>query len=343
MAGRTFPLIGGGAVKRLLKCRDHTGRTRPLALRLLALLLMAQAIPVAVGTGTSLLNINLGCTYALAALGLSIIFGLGGYISIAQAAVMAGGGYTFILLFGSHIGLPLALILATLAGGIVSTATGIVGTRVKTHYFILISLAMAEIIELVLTNAVGVTGGSNGMALGGTPSLFGFELTNATVYFRLVSVLVAVVWYLTDSLRASRFGLALRAQLVDEYLALAAGIATERYRVAATAVGGLFGGLAGGLFAIFVGYLGPQDFSIDFAILLLLMVVIAGTGRGGSVIVAALILTYLSQGLLTLAALGKLIYGVGLVALILFAPDGLGGVPNGLRKLRMRAIPRRRQ
>lgn len=338
-----FP-AGASVAKRLLARRDRVaGRIRPRVWRLLTLLLVVQAVPLVGGSSTTLLNINLGCTYALAALGLWIIFELGGFVSIAQAAVMAGGGYTFSLVLGPHIGVPLALLLATLAGGVVSTATGIVGARVKSHYFILISLAMAEIIGLVLTNAVSVTGGSNGIALTAPPLLFGFDLTDATSYFRLVSVLLVVTWYLTDSLHASRFGLALRAQVIDEYLALAAGIATERYRIAATAVGGLFAGLAGGLFAICIGYLGPQNFSIDLAILLLLMIVIAGAGRSGSIIVAALILTYLSQGLLTLAAIGKLVYGVGLVVLILFAPEGLGGLWDGLRNLCARAVAPKRK
>jgi len=323
-----------GPSRLLAAARDRgvPGRQRALFTRLVAVTLVVQLVPGFISS-PNLLTLNLACTYAVAAVGLSIIFTLGGFISVAQAAVMATGGYVFILLFGPGVGLPVALLLACLGGAAVSALMGFAGARVKSHYFILISLAIAETISLVLTNASDLTGGANGVGLKAPASIAGLELAVPLDYFRCISVLVVVSAYLADSLRASRAGVALRAQSVDEYLALAAGVTVGRYRILATAVGGAFGGIAGGMLAILDSYLGPQNFALDTAILLLLMVVIAGTGRAGSVIVSALVLTFLSQGLLTLTSTGKLIYGLGLIALIIFAPDGLGGVARAGRRL----------
>lgn len=311
----------------ILGDRGVPGRQRPLLTRLIAVVLLVQVVPGLV-SGPNLLTLNLACVYAMAAIGLSIVFSLGGFVSVAQAAVMAVGGYILILLFGPTVGFPVALLLAGLGGALVSALTGIVGARVKSHYFILISLALAETIQLVITNATSVTGGANGVGLKAPASVLGLDLGLPTDYFRFITILTFVVIYLADSLRASRAGLALRAQTVDGYLALAAGVAIGRYRIMATAIGGVFAGLAGGMVAIRDGYLGPQNFGLDTSILLLLMVVIAGTGRAGSVVVSALILTFLSQGLLTLTSTGTLIYGMGLIVLIIFAPEGLGGLPR---------------
>lgn len=327
-----------GGLRAVLRRPGVAGRQRPMLVRLVVVAVVVQVVPDLI-SAPNLLTLNLGCTYAIAAIGLSVIFSMGGFVSVAQAAVMATGGYALILLFGPHLGLPLALGAACLTGAAVSAVTGLVGARVRSHYFILISLAVAESIGLVLTNATGLTGGANGVAIKAPASIFGLELGTPLGYFRFIAVLVVVAIYVADSLRASRGGLALRAQTVDEYLALSAGVAIGRYRILATVVGGALAGLAGGMVAILDSFLGPQNFGLDIAILLLLMVVIAGTGRAGSVVVSALILTFLSQGLLTLTSTGRLIYGVGLIVLIIFAPEGLGGLPRAARALLRRVAP----
>jgi branched-chain amino acid transport system permease protein len=298
--------------------------SRPRFLRFVAFAVVAQAVPAIVSDST-LVTINLACVYAVAAVGLNVIFGLGGLISIGQAGVMAVGGYATILLFGKSVGLAVALLLACVGGALVSVLMGLVGARVRTHYFVLASLAIAEVIVLVATNATGLTGGSNGTALAGIPIVAGLNLTTTTGFFRFGAVLVLIVVYLADALRASRGGLGLSALTMNEYLALAAGVDPRVSRALATAVGGVFGGLAGGMLALLDGYLGPASFDLGTATLLLLIVIVAGRGANGSVVIAALILTFLSQGFLTNPTVGQLAYGIGLIVLIIAAPDGLYG------------------
>jgi ABC-type branched-subunit amino acid transport system permease subunit len=304
--------------------------------------LLAQLVPWLVGSDSRMLTVDLACVYAIGAIGLNVIFGMGGLISIAQAAVMAIGGYTLILLFGDEMGIVPALLAAAGAAAAVSLLTAVVGARIKTHYFILVSLALAQIILLIATKATGLTGGSNGTAIKDVPAIAGLDLTLPGEFFRFAVVVVVIVWYLADTLRASRIGLGLSALTMNEHVAMAAGVAPQRYRLLAAGVGGAFGGLAGGMLALLIGYLGPQTFGLQTAILLLLIVVVAGQARNGSVVLAALILTILTQGLLTYRAVGQLVYGIGLILLIVFAPEGLSGAAQAVRKLLRRTALRER-
>ena len=311
--------------------------TRPRFLRFVVFAVIVQMVPALLPTAR-LLTVDAAIVYAVAAVGLNVIFGYGGLISVGQAAVMAVGGYALVIIFDHNVGLAPSLLGACAAGAIVSVVMGLVGARIKTHYFILASLAVAEIIVLFITNQTGLTGGAIGKALTGDATVAGFDLRTTTGFFRVASVVVLIVVYLADTLRASREGLALSALTMNEHLALAAGVNPQASRVLATAVGGIFGALGGAMLGLLDGFLGPQDFDLKTATLLLLIVVVAGRARNGSVIVAALILTFLSQGFLTLQAVGQLVYGLGLIVLIIVAPQGLHGLVEWIR-VRARRVP----
>jgi branched-chain amino acid transport system permease protein len=306
--------------------------SRPRFTRVVVIAAVLQVVPLLV-SNTTLLTIDNACIYALAAIGLNIIFGMGGLISIGQAGVMAVGGYAAMIVFNHSLGIGPALLVACCFGGVTSLLMGLVGARVRTHYFILASLAIAEAILLVATNASGLTGGGNGQALAGEGVILGFNLSSIDGFFRVGSVLVLVGVYLADALRSSRLGLGLSALTMNEHMALASGVNPHSARAVATGVGGVFAAVAGAFLAFLDGYLGPQDFDISTATLLLLIVVVGGRARNGSIVLAAVIMTFLSQGFLTLEAVGQLIYGLGLIILIIFAPSGLYGIAKWLRDL----------
>lgn len=304
---------------------------RPRFWRFLVLAVILQAVP-AIVSASSLLWINLACVYAVAAVGLNVIFGLGGLLSVGQAGVMAVGGYMTILIFGEDVGLVPAVLLACVGGAAASLLIGLVGARVKTHYFVLASLAVAETIVIVINNETELTGGANGMAIKAPPVIAGFNLLDPVHFFHIASVVVLLAAYLADALRASRGGLALSAMTMNEHAAMASGVSPLGVRALATAVGGVLGALGGAMLALLSGYLGPQDFHLATAALLLLIVVVAGRGRNGSVVLAAVLLTWLSQGLLTLQSVGQLVYGMALILLLVFAPEGIYGAAEWMRK-----------
>jgi branched-chain amino acid transport system permease protein len=281
----------------------------------------------AVLSGPNLLTFDLAAVYATAAIGLNVIFGFGGLLSIAQAAVMAVGAYTLVeVLNRFSIGALAALALAGLGGAIVSGITGLIAIRIRSHYFILVSIALAEGVLLVITNENGFTGGSNGIGIASPASVFGVPMGDPGKFVLLAVPLLALVWYLAECLRVSRLGVALHAARGDDYLALASGIPVHRCRLWATVIGGVFGGLAGGMLALLNSYIGPQDFALDTAVLLLLIVVFGGAASNGGTVVAAVVLTALTQGLLTVTAVGDLVYGLAIVLLLIFARRGLAGL-----------------
>lgn len=285
-------------------------------------------VAAAVLSGPNLLTFDLAVVYAVAALGLNVIFGLGGLLSIAQAAIMAVGAYglTLTLNHQQGVGVLPALLLATFLGAVTSGITGVIAMRIRSHYFILASVALAVGVLLVITNERGTTGGSNGLGLAAFPTVFGLSPTDPHDFLILAVPVAGLVWYLASSLRDSRLGIALHAIRSDDYLALSSGMPLHRCRFWATVIGGAFGGLAGGLLALLNGYIGPQDFGLDTAVLLLLMVVFGGASSNGGTVVAALILTALTQGLLSVTTIGELVYGVAIVLLLLFARNGLSGL-----------------
>lgn len=292
-------------------------------------------------SGPNLLTFDLAAVFATAAIGLNVIFGLGGLLSIAQAAVMAVGAYTLVLTLNQYsIGVLAALALACVGGAIASAITGVIAIRIRSHYFILVSIALAEGVLLVITNEVGLTGGSNGIGLSEPGTLFGVQLSDPQGFVLLAVPLLALVWYLAECLRASRLGIALHAVRSDDYIALACGIPVHRCRLWATVIGGAFGGLGGGMLALLNSYIGPQDFALDTAVLLLLMVVFGGIAANGGTVLAAIVLTVLTQGLLTVTSVGDLVYGLAILVLLIFARQGLAGL--GHRAFRW-AVRRRGQ
>jgi branched-chain amino acid transport system permease protein len=288
------------------------------------------AVPTLLGSDATLQTINLAFIYGIAALGLNIIFGLSGLLSIAQAAMMGVGAYALAFAMARSLGILPSVALACMAGALISGLTGLASARIRSHYFILLTLALAQALVLLDQNNPDLTGGSNGMPLQGPTQLFGFELSTADGLFYVAMPLLLLSWYLADAFKRSRPGLALRALNTDEYLALMAGVATGRARFYATLIGGAFAGLAGALLALDDVYIGPQNFDLDTSSLLLLIVVLGGPGSNAGTIAAAVVLTVLLQGTLMMTTIGLLIYGLAIVVLIIVAPGGLAGLGRHL-------------
>lgn len=304
---------------------------RPRSIYFIGVLLLVELLPFAIPVQFMLI-LNLAIVYAVGAVGLNIIFGYAGLVSIAQAALMAVGGYLTAVLTARGIGFEMALVLAGAGGGVVSLVIGLIGTRVKTHYFILASLAIAELVSLVAINETGVTGGSNGIALASNGHVLGIDISSTGSFFRVAALFLALIAYFADALRASRAGLGMTALAGNEYAALASGVGARRHFAIANLAGGVLGGIAGWMLVVLDGYTGPADYGIDTATVLLLVVVVGGRGRHGSLVIAAVVLTTLSHGLLSLQAFGDLIYGAGIVLLIVLAPRGIGGLAEWLRR-----------
>jgi branched-chain amino acid transport system permease protein len=298
----------------------------------------------------------------IAAIGLSILVGIAGQLSLAHAFFVAIGAYGYAYLADK---LPplLAIVAAVLLAGVAGALFSPIAGRVRGIYLGLASLGLVFLGQHILQNATGITGGYRGIAV--PPfSLFGFEFTGADgmavlgvpygplekLWYLGLVLVAAALWYGRNLVR-SRPGRALATVRDSEVAAATNGIDVVRYKAAAFTVSSMYAGLGGVLMALAFGRIVPESFGLLLSIDFLVMVVIGGAGSvGGAAAGAAfvtalpLILNHYSGSLPLLAEPGsggvgaaefsRLLYGAAIVAVLLFARDGLAGLVH--RKERVR-------
>jgi branched-chain amino acid transport system permease protein len=279
----------------------------------------------------------------IASLGLMVLTGYTGQVSLGHAAFLAIGAYAHAWFMGRGVPLPLSLPLAALLTGLMGLVVGIPAIRVSGLYLAMVTMAFAIIVEHVIGKWSDVTGGFTGLAVPDA-AVWGLSLggPRAFYYFCLV-VLVAVLLGLLNLLR-SGFGRALTGVRDSEAAAYALGIHVKGVKATAFAVSAGITGLAGALLAHHLKYLTPDGFTLLLSLELVLMVVIGGLGslRGavlGAVLISLLptaisrIKPLLPESVARQFGLEIFIFGLVLALFVLFEPTGLNG-----RWLKARAL-----
>jgi branched-chain amino acid transport system permease protein len=271
---------------------------------------------------------NLVLVQGIAALAANVILGFAGLVSIALAATMALGGYTSALLM-MKLGwsFPLAFLGACVLSATVSGLVGLLGTRIKTNYFLLVTLALSQVVTLVIVNEAWLTGGPTGL-LGVPPAaILGFVADTDRRFYVLVVPIFVVALYVAQRLRQSKAGRAMFALRLNEPAARMSGIDVNRYRVAAMMFAGAYLGASGSLFAHLLRFLGPESFTLSLSLLLTLIVVIGGIGSNFGAAISVAVVTVITQSLQdTSGSTWVLYYGIVIMALLVFAPRGLLGL-----------------
>jgi len=276
--------------------------------------------------------------YVILALGLNIVVGLGGLLNLGYAAFFAVGAYTYGLLWkyagpmfvnaGIQTGwlfwiaLPLAGIIAVLFGILLSLPV----LRLKGDYLAIITLAFGEIIRMVLQNSGDLTGGAAGIGLIPRPWFFGIKLrpSGAAMYIYYITVVLVVLTIIVvRRIEDSRVGRALEAMKEDEIACEAMGIDLVRNKLVTFALGAFWAGIAGVLLAAQTTFINPDSFTLWESIMILMAVVIGGTGSIPGAIAGALLLKLLPEYFRALAQYRMLIYGVAMIVIIIFKSEGL--------------------
>jgi branched-chain amino acid transport system permease protein len=276
--------------------------------------------------------------YVILALGLNIVVGLGGLLNLGYAAFFAVGAYTYGLLWkyagpsfvaaGINTGwlfwiaLPTAGILAVIFGILLSLPV----LRLRGDYLAIITLAFGEIVRMVLQNSGDVTGGATGISLIPRPWLFNMRLppkVAATYIYYIVLVLVILTIFVVRRIEDSRVGRALEAMREDEIACEAMGVDLMRNKLSTFALGAFWAGIAGVILAAQTTYINPDSFTLWESIMVLMAVVIGGTGSIVGSIGGAMLLKLLPEYFRPLAQYRMLIYGVAMIIIIIFKPDGL--------------------
>jgi ABC-type branched-subunit amino acid transport system ATPase component/ABC-type branched-subunit amino acid transport system permease subunit len=262
---------------------------------------------------------------AIGAIGLNLLFGLSGQLSLGQAGFMALGTYATGILAVKHgwplwATLPVSLLLAALAG----TVLGLVALRTRTHYLAMVTLAFGYIVEIVAQRWVDLTGGSMGLI--GVPQLnLGDPINGAAKFFLVIGAVLLVIQMLNDYAMRSRFGRSLQAIKESESFAVTVGIDAARWRCLVFVVSAVLAGLAGYFFAHQAGYVSSDAFGLDRSLALLIAVVIGGLGRAYGPLLGATILILLQQFTADLYEYSYFIFGGILLAVMLFFPSGAVG------------------
>ena len=277
--------------------------------------------------------ITLASIYVLLGLSTNLLVGIAGIFSVSQAAVFGVGAYIVAYLLMNDLAsfLP-ALAVAALGCIALNILVTLPALRVSGDYFVVTSFGIQLLATAVFTNWTGGTGGANGLPGIPPPDLAGkaLESTSSVTALCVGGMLVGcLIFWLV--MRAP-FGRLLRAIREDEIAVAASGKSVLRAKVSAAALAGAFAGTAGGLYATFLSFIDPSSFDLDASILLLTMVVVGGARTLAGSILGPFLLLALPQ-MLTLvaipttvaAAARQLIYGVLLIAFMLFRPQGLAG------------------
>jgi branched-chain amino acid transport system permease protein len=267
-----------------------------------------------------------GLLAALLALSLTLVAGTVGQISLGQAALLAIGAYASGLL-ALDLGWPVAISVP--AAGLVTAALGTLlvypALRMRGHYVSIATLGIGQIVALLILNWTGLTRGA--MGLTGIPPLAigGFELSSVRAVYWLVLVLVVALALLQSRLLASHLGRAWRAIREDEVAARSYGVAANRYKTLAFAFGGFGAGIGGAVTAHLYSYIDYQTFNAQLSILALTMVILGGLGNVLGAILGAVVLMGLPELFRAAAEYRMLVYGLVLVLLIRYRPQGLLG------------------
>lgn len=291
----------------------------------------AWALPQAITAPYYIHLLTLALIWIVLAQGQNLTQGFVGYVSIAQAGFMGIGAYASTLLaikFG--ISVWFTLLLAPAITGLMALVAGYPSLRVKGHYFSIVTLAYNMVIFIVLMNFSALTGGEAGIPDVPRPSAltvfghsFSFEGRSNLNFYALSLFVAALATACCALVLHSRVGLVMAAIRQNEDLAEAMGVVTSRYKLFALVMSASLAGLAGALYAHYIGFLNPEPFGVDQSLNIILAVILGGSGTLTGPIVGALSVTFLPELLRFADSFRLITYGLILVVATIFLPKGL--------------------
>ncbi|MEV4381688.1 branched-chain amino acid ABC transporter ATP-binding protein/permease [Streptosporangium sp. NPDC049644] len=296
-----------------------------------ALVAAVAALPLVSGDPTITYLATTAAIYVLVGMGLNIMFGYTGQVSLGQGALVAVGAYATGILMADHgwtfwAAAPVAVVIATGAG----TLMALPAFRLSSWYIALVTLGAAMAMRSLLVEFEGLTGGWSGLVGIPRPAFGSWELGERDVLWLALAVNV-VLFVMVRTIVDSRFGRGMMAVRDAPEMARSVGVGPARMKLFAFACGGATAGLGGALLAVHHGLVTPDDFTLDFSILFLLVVIIGGAARLAGPIIGTLLFFALPELLTGLAEWRGLIYGAALLVLMVYAPHGIAGAWERLR------------
>jgi len=278
--------------------------------------------------------------YAILALGLNFQLGSTNVVNFATAASYGIGAYTSALLaVHFQVSFWIGIFISGGVASLFGLLLGIPCMKTKDYYLSLVTIAFGLIVYILLIN-FSWTGGPNGIPNIPPPSflghsfreplnLFGFNLPFQSNYFYLIFVLVGGALFVAYRLHHSRVGLTWNAIREDEIAARCHGIDVTWYKILAFCIDAFFGGVTGTVYAHYIGFISPENFAFIVSVVVVTMVILGGMDNVFGVIIGAVILTILPEKFRAFEDFRLLVYGVIVVTMLVFRPQGL--FPQKLR------------
>lgn len=293
----------------------------------LMLLACLVALPVVAGAMGQEFYIGVASRiliFAMAATSLNLILGFGGMVSFGHAAFIGVGAYVVGVLMqhgvvSAWVGWPLAFV----AGGGFALLIGAVSLRTKGVYFIMITLAFAQMLYYLMVS-LKTYGGDDGLSLSGRSSIgMGLDMSQDSTFYAVVLILCVLVFLALHRLLNSQYGHALQAIRENETRMVALGFPVYRFKLLAFALAGAVAGLAGALLANQGGFVSPSMMQWSQSGMLMVMVILGGVGHLYGGFVGAVVFLLLEELLSTYTIHWQFGLGAVLLAVVLLAPNGL--------------------
>jgi branched-chain amino acid transport system permease protein len=287
---------------------------------LLAVLLLAAA-GATIG-GYPIYLLSLAMINIIAAIGLNLLTGNSGQISLCHSSFIAIGAYASTLLTARYgvpfwAAIPLGALLAALMGALL----GAPASRLRGIYLALATLGFLQIVQIVIEEFANVTGGVRGLIVP-KAVIGGVRVSEYSRFLIVLGCCTLAIWT-ARNLLASRVGRELNAVRLSPHAAQALGVSVHRVKLAAFALSAAYAGVAGGLQAIVVGFIDPVEFGVSAALRQITFIVVGGMGSVAGSVIGAAVLSAMPEALRPVKEYSDIIYTLMLLGFLIFLPHGL--------------------
>lgn len=290
------------------------------------ILAAAIAVPFVVRDFYFIGIINFIIIYCILCLGLNLILGFTGLLSLGHAAFYGIGAYATAILMTKHgfSFLP-SLVLSGLLALFFGFLLGLPTRKVRGDYFCLLTIAFGEIFRLVTQAWIGFTGGAMGIVGIPIPDLAGWKIQTEADFYFLGLALLGFTYGTLHLLTRSKFGRAFVAIREDELAASVMGINTPMYKILTFSIGSLYAGIAGSYLAVYQTTVTPSNFRLEESCLMIIMVIVGGMGKLAATFLGVTVMAVAIEFFRPVPEYRLLIIGLIMILVLLFRPQGLLG------------------
>jgi branched-chain amino acid transport system permease protein len=290
----------------------------------------ALAVPAITRDGYVMQLLNIAILNAIVVMGLNFATGWTGQINFGQAAFYGLGAYATAIATKSGLPWIVTPVLSVVIVLAASLVLGLPTLRLRTYYLAMTTIGFGEIVRLVIVHWEPVTGGTSGLRAIPGITVMGFGPQGQIQHYYLLLTALALATLVAARIRQSALGRAMIATKDSEIAAEQSGVDTARTKLLAFMIGAVYAGLAGCLYASSIRFISPDSFSGVQAVLLMTMLIVGGMGSIAGCIVGAVGLTLLPEVLRFLGQWYLVLYGLGVIVVIVVLPGGLASIAGAL-------------